>query len=123
MKTGINIENIIKDVVNETLKSKTIPDLPKDYTNTDNIGEVIEKLCILHIRTWFLEDMAGLAKSDEELANIKRKVDICFKQKRPILVQALNKMIDQCILTEKSLCENSVKIYKGIDDGSSNKVS
>jgi hypothetical protein len=123
MKTGINIENIIKDVVNETLKSKTIPDLPPDYTNTDNIGEVIEKLCILHIRTWFLEDMAGLAKTDEELANIKRKVDIFYKKKRPVLVQALNKMIDQCILTEKSLCENSVKIYKGIDDGSSNKVS
>ena len=120
---AINIEEILKNVVSTTLVSKTIPDLPADYTNTDNIGEVIEKLCILHIRTWFLEDMAGLAKTNDELADIKRKVDICFKQKRPVLVQAINKMIDQCILTEKSLSENSVKIYKGISDESSDQIS
>ena len=47
---------------------------------TDNLSEVIEKLVILHIRTWFLEDMAGIATTDTELADIKRKVDICFKQ-------------------------------------------
>jgi hypothetical protein len=87
------------------------------------LGEVIEKLCILHIRTWFLEDMAGVAKTDEELANIKRKIDICFKQKRPTYIQAINTMIDQCILNEKSLLENSVKIYKGISDESSNQIS
>lgn len=119
MDIAINIEQIIKNTVSKTLETKLLPDLPDDYTNTDNIGEVIEKLCILHIRTWFLEDMAGLAKSDSELADIKRKVDICFKQKRPVLVQAINKMIDQCILTEKSLCENSVKIYKGVNNESS----
>ena len=123
MNTAINIEQIIKQVVNTILASKTIPDLPVDYTNTDNIGEVIEKLCILHIRTWFLEDMAGLAKTNDELADIKRKIDICFKIKRPVLVQAINKMIDQCIKSEKSLVEDSVKVYKGINDESANKVS
>jgi hypothetical protein len=108
-----DIETIIKNVVSETLKNKNTPELPIDIVATDNIGEVIEKLCILHIRTWFLEDAAGLAKSDEELANIKRKIDICFKQKRPQYVQAINKMIDNAIVTQKSLIEDSVKLYKG----------
>lgn len=112
MNVSIEIEKIIKDTVQKTLANKQIPNLPNDYVNTDNIGEVIEKLCILHIRTWFLEDMAGVAKTDEELANIKRKVDICFKQKRPVLIQAINNMIDSAIQNNKSLKEDSVKIYK-----------
>lgn len=116
MKIGHNIENVIKETVQKTLSNKSLPELPTEYVFTDNLGEVIEKLCILHIRTWFLEDMAGVAKTDEELASIKRKIDICFKQKRPTYVQAINKMIDQSIMTEKSLIENSVKIYKGVNN-------
>ena len=123
MKPANEIENIIKKTVNEELRLKIIPELPHDLNYTDTIGEVIEKLCILHIRTWFLEDMAGIAKTDQELANIKRKIDICFKQKRPTYIQAINNMIDQCIRTEKNLSEDSVKIYKGINNESSNKIS
>jgi hypothetical protein len=111
---SIEIENVIKNRVTNILKNRSIPELPLDIVATDNISEVIEKLCILHIRTWFLEDMAGLAKSDEELAAIKRKIDTCFKQKRPQYVQAINRMIDDCILKNKSLVEDSVKIYKGV---------
>lgn len=118
MTTADKIENTIKETVRKTLLNKSLPELPTEYAFTDNLGEVIEKLCILHIRTWFLEDMAGVAKTDEELASIKRKIDICFKQKRPTYVQAINKMIDQSITTEKSLIENSVKIYKGVNDSS-----
>ena len=118
MTTADKIENTIKETVRKTLLNKSLPELPTEYAFTDNLGEVIEKLCILHIRTWFLEDMAGVAKTDEELAFIKRKIDICFKKKRPTYVQAINKMIDQSITTEKSLIENSVKIYKGVNDSS-----
>jgi hypothetical protein len=111
---AINLEKIIKNQVNVILQnSKTeLPNIPENLIPTDNIGEVIEKLVILHIRTWFLEDMAGVAKTDTELADIKRKVDICFKQKRPMYIQAINKMIDNAILNEKSLSEDSVKVYK-----------
>lgn len=113
---ALNLELIIKNKVNEILKPKTgLPELPVDLAVSDNLGEVIEKLVILHIRTWFLEDMAGIAKTDAELAEIKRKVDICFKQKRPMYVQAINKMIDSAIKTERSLQEDSVKIYKSFE--------
>lgn len=89
---------------------------PPEYAASDSIGEVLEKLAILHIRTWHLEDAMQAAKSDEELADLKRKVDICFKVKRPKLVAALNAMIDDAIIHNKSLREESVKLYKGVKE-------
>jgi hypothetical protein len=88
---------------------------PTDYSASDSIGEVLEKLAILHIRTWHLEDAMQEAKTDAELADLKRKVDICFKVKRPKLVAALNAIIDDAILKSKSLREDSVKLYKGVE--------
>jgi hypothetical protein len=61
-----------------------------------------------------LEDAAQAATTDEQLAEIKRKVDICFKQKRPKFVQAINRMVDDAILQGKSVAEDSVKLYKGV---------
>ena len=89
---------------------------PPEYHASDSIGEVLEKLAILHIRTWHLEDAMQEAKSDEELADLKRKVDVCFKVKRPKLVAALNAMIDDAIVRNKTLREESVKLYKGVKE-------
>lgn len=89
---------------------------PPEYHASDSIGEVLEKLAILHIRTWHLEDAMQEAKTDEELADLKRKVDVCFKIKRPKLVAALNDMIDDAIIRNKSLREDSVKLYKGVKE-------
>lgn len=108
-----HIEKVIESRVGELLSQRSIPEIPDNLVATDNIGEVIEKLCILHVRTWFLEDMVGVAKTDQELADLKRKIDTCFKQKRPQYIQAINRMIDQSIVGNKSLVEDSVKIYKG----------
>ena len=103
----------IKDTVNDVLIKGEIPDIV--LSETDNLGEVVEKLCILHIRTWMLEDAAQEATSDEELGMLKRKIDICFKQKRPKLVQAVNMLVDNAIRNNKSLREDSVKLYKGVE--------
>ena len=40
---------------------------------------------------------------------------ICFKQKRPKLVQAVNMLVDNSIRNNKSLREDSVKLYKGVE--------
>ena len=64
---------------------------------------------------WYLEDAIGVAKTDAEVADLKRKIDICFKVKRPKLVSAINKMIEKSILDGKSLIEDSVKLYAGVD--------
>ena len=110
---GEKIEDIIKNEVIKTLNNSREVDMPSDIIETDNIGEVIEKLSILHCRMWYLEDAIGSSNSDEEIADLKRKIDICFKQKRPKYVEAINRMIDKSIIDGKSLIEDSVKYYKG----------
>ncbi|MEK0336749.1 MAG: hypothetical protein QQN41_04860 [Nitrosopumilus sp.] len=111
MSIGIDIESKIKKQVEFLCITKKLPEL-KDIIETDNIGEVIEKLCIVHIRMWMLEDDCCKADTDEKMADIKRKTDICYKQIRPRLVEAINRMIDNSIITGKSLIEDSVKRYK-----------
>jgi hypothetical protein len=110
---GKKIEEIIQLKIKKTLDKSKEVEIPDDIIETDNIGEVIEKLAILHCRMWYLEDAIGLAKTDEEIADLKRKIDICFKVKRPRYVEAINKMIDNSIRSGKSLQEDSVKLYKG----------
>ena len=113
---GENIEKIIESKVREILsKSKNVP-LPEDIIETDNLGEVIEKLSILHCRMWYLEDSISSATSDQEISELKRKIDICFKVKRPKYVQAINRMVDNAVINNKSLVEDSVKLYKGFNE-------
>jgi hypothetical protein len=106
---GMIIEDCIRETVSEVLFNREVPDC--EYIETDNLGEVIEKLAILHIRMWMLEDLINASTSDRELADLKRKIDICFKVKRPRLVQAINLLVDNAIINNKSLREDSVKIY------------
>lgn len=108
------IEYWVQAILNDR-KDGLMPDVP-EYVATDNIGEVVEKLVILHIRTWMLEDAIQEAKTDTEVAELKRKIDICFKVKRPKLVQAINKMMEDAVVNNRSLVEDSVKLYKGIDN-------
>ena len=112
---GQKIEEIIKNKVKETLDNSKNVEMPEDIIETDNIGEVIEKLSILHCRMWYLEDAIGISKNDKEIADLKIKIDICFKVKRPRYVEAINKMINKYIIEGKSLQEDSVKLYKGFD--------
>lgn len=111
-KIGNIFDQSIEHTVNEILSKRELPDV--EYIETDNLGEVVEKLSILHIRTWMLEDAIQEAKTDAEIADLKRKIDICFKVKRPRLVQAINLLVDNAIANNKSLREDSVKLYKGV---------
>ena len=116
MITGNKIEEIIKNEVTEILNKSKEVEMPDDLIETDNIGEVIEKLSILHCRMWYLEDAISAATSDTEVAELKRKIDICFKVKRPKYVQAVNRMIENAVVNGKSLVEDSVKHYKGFNN-------
>ena len=111
---GESIESIIKETVDRVLAENGLPD--SEYVATDNLGEIIEKLAIIHIRMWMLEDAIQAATSAEEIAELKRKCDICFKVKRPRYVQAINLIVDDAIKHNKSLREDSVKLYKGVDN-------
>tara|TARA_Y100000034_G_scaffold84682_1_gene101551 strand:- start:250 stop:618 length:369 start_codon:yes stop_codon:yes gene_type:complete len=115
MKISDAIESVIEKTVNRICSQTDMPDLPDNIITTDNLGEVVEKLVILHIRTWMLEDAVGVATTDEEIASLKKKIDICFKQKRPAYLQAINSMVDHSIVKGKSLVEDSVKSYEGYE--------
>lgn len=110
---GNLIDQCIKETIEEVLSNNELPDV--EYIETDNLGEVIEKLSILHTRMWMLEDAIQEAKTDEEIADLKRKIDICFKVKRPRLVQAVNLLVDNAISSGRTLREDSVKLYKGVE--------
>lgn len=112
-KFGELIDQCIKETVNEVLSQRELPDV--EYIETDNLGEVVEKLSILHTRMWMLEDAIQEATTNDEIAELKKKIDICFKIKRPRLVQAVNLLVDNAIAQNKSLREDSVKLYKGVD--------
>ena len=71
---GEKIEEVIKNIVHETLNNSKEVDLPNDLIETDNIGEVIEKLSILHCRMWYLEDVIGESTNDEDIAKYKKKI-------------------------------------------------
>jgi hypothetical protein len=113
---GEKIEDLIKFTTHNILNKSKNVELPEDIIETDNLGEVIEKLSILHCRMWYLEDAISDAKNDSEIAELKRKIDICFKVKRPKYVQAINRMVENSIINNKSLVEDSVKLYKGVNE-------
>lgn len=110
---GKEIETTIMERVREILSKRKIPEAPEDLIQTDNLGEVIDKLVIMHIRMWMLEDAAGSAKNDEEYVKVRKKIDILYKNKRPSFVGAINKLTDKAIIDGKSLTEDSVKLYSG----------
>ena len=94
MMIGNELDKYIKYKVNSFLKGET-SDLNNNYDSifTDTFSELIDKLIIVHIRYWNLEDAMAIAETDEELAKLRRKSESLFKQKRPMLVSALDKLI------------------------------
>ena len=113
MNIAEQLDNIIKiTVINALTQNKNV-NLPNDIIETDSLAEVIEKLVILHCRMWYLEDSISSSENSDEIAELKKKIDICFKIKRPKYVSAINQMIDNSIIYGKSLKEDSVKLYKG----------
>lgn len=113
---GENIENIIINKTIEVLNYDKNVAMPDDIIETDNLGEIIEKLSILHCRMWYLEDAISDAKNDHEIAELKKKIDICFKIKRPKYVEAINRLVEKSIYYGKSIVEDSVKLYKGVNE-------
>ncbi len=86
-----------------------------DIEFSESFAELLDKFLVLHIRMWRLEDAIGEATSDKEVADLKRKVDICFKEKRPKLTAAINTYLDVYVIEGRPFAEESVKLYKGYD--------
>lgn len=85
-----------------------------DFVASETIGEVLDKLIILNIRIWHLEDQVDGASNEEMLA-IQRKLRHCFRVKRPRLVAALNKMLAELVAKGRFdlVVDEYIKSYTG----------
>tara|TARA_R100000152_G_scaffold12797_1_gene5553 strand:+ start:854 stop:1195 length:342 start_codon:yes stop_codon:yes gene_type:complete len=105
------IDDYIQKKVKEILDKNKFPDY--DDIHTDTFSELIDKLIITHIRLWYLEDATTIEADPLKVAELKRKADIAFKEKRPMLVKALDKMVvNLCNGKFKPTVENP-KLYGG----------
>lgn len=95
--------------------SSRFDDEPLDVNGiewSDNLAEMLEKYLILHIRMWKLEDACGVAETPEEVYDLKRKIDYCFKDRRPKLTKAINSYLDNYVSNNKKFDDGNVKQYK-----------
>ncbi len=111
---GIEIDKYIEKKVKEILDKTKLPEY--DDIHSDTFSELIDKLIITHIRLWYLEDAMTLETDPKKIAQLKDKADITFKQKRPMLVKSIDKIIvNMCNGKFKPIAENP-KLYKGYED-------
>jgi len=111
---GKEIDDYIKQRVDAFLnKEEEMPEHSYDSVFTDTFSELIDKLIIVHIRYWNIEDDMAQSHSDEELAALRRKSEPLFKQKRPMLVTALDKMILNLLEGSVQYETTNLKKYKG----------
>jgi hypothetical protein len=86
-----------------------------DIEFSESFAEIMDRFIVLHIRMWKLEDAIADAKTDTEVADLKRKVDYCFKDRRPKLTKAINSYLDVYVSKNniRKFSEENVKLYKG----------
>ena len=105
------VDNAIRRLVAHRLEASIYPNY--DKIETDTFAELIDKLLIVHIRYWYLEDMMAVEKNDLRLAALRRKSESLFKEKRPMLVTAIDKGIVSIIKATDPLVQEEIKLYKG----------
>lgn len=87
----------------------------QDIEFSESFAEIMDRFIVLHIRMWKLEDAIAEAQSDSEVADLKRKVDYCFKDRRPKLTKAINSYLDVYVNKNhvRKFSEENIKLYKG----------
>ena len=83
---------------------------------SENFAEMLDRFVVLHIRMWKLEDeVVQEYNGDTEIADLKRKIDYCFKDRRPRLIAAINSYLDVYIDKNhhREFSEPNVKMYEG----------
>ena len=109
------IDDSIADIISKVKQDNGVK-LNIKYIASETMGQVIEKLLILNIRYWHLEDLAGhLKKGDAKYVEIKRKCEHCFAVEKPRLIETLNTMLKVAVAQGGAdfLEDENIKIYKG----------
>ncbi len=84
----------------------------------DTLGNLIDKLSIVNIRIWMLEDIKRNSDDDSEIANATRHTNI-LNQQRTDLIQEIDELILGLVdgsKKMKSYKQGSTKIYGRKDE-------
>ena len=111
---GEELDKYIQDRVKEVLDNSKFPEY--DDIHSDSFSELIDKLIIVHIRLWYLEDVMSVEKDADKMMLLKKKADITFKEKRPMLVRSIDKIINNMCNGKFSPPSESPKLYVGFSD-------
>jgi hypothetical protein len=116
---GEELDKYIQEKVKEVLDKSLFPEY--DDIHSDSFSELIDKLIVVHIRLWYLEDAMTMENDPDSMVLLKRKADVTFKQKRPMLVKAIDKTItNMCCGKFNPEIENP-KFYTGFNKGEDKK--
>ena len=108
---GNDLDKYIEKNIKSILDNNKFPDYDNIYT--DSFSDLIDKLCIVHIRYWYLEDAMSNCKNDEELVILRKKSEHLFKEKRPMLVEAIDKFVYLLVTNKINFTPINVKHYSG----------
>jgi len=73
-----------------------------DQIETDSFGQLIDKLLVVHVRYWNLENEMSETLDDATLALKRRASEPLFKIYRPMLVSALDKKIANILISAET---------------------
>ena len=107
------IGNLLLEEISERFNQTFIPeDIAEKIEFGDSFAELLDKFIIMHIRAWKLEDEIGQAIRNNDInriVDLKKKLDIVFKIKRPKLIKAIN-----CFIAlGKFEQDEDIKFYNG----------
>ena len=107
------ISELLLEEIAERFNKEPIHNVDIEFS--ESFAEIMDRFIVLHIRMWKLEDAIAEAKSDSEVADLKRKIDYCFKDRRPKLTKAINSYLDVYVNKNqvKKFSEENIKLYKG----------
>jgi len=108
---GKKLDKYIEEKVAEVLNKTKFPEY--DNIHSDSFSELIDKLIIVHTRLWYLEDALNVETDPHKIAELKRKADVTFKEKRPMLVKAIDKTITNMCNGKYNPTVENIKAYKG----------
>lgn len=112
-------KNLVRDLdeaINNLVWYRIQNPPPQDFFDdieTDSFGQLVDKLLIVHIRYWNLEDEMAHETSDVVLAEKRRASEPLFKVYRPMLVRALDKKNALLLKSNKNELMQLPKNYKG----------
>jgi hypothetical protein len=109
-----NIDNLLLSYMS-TAEFRALVEKEFDFTPPVTLTYALERLAIIHVKLWMLEDQVrDESASNEQIGVLKRKIDYLNGVQRPRLVAAIGEIFAQAVKigNEELVREPDLKDYK-----------